>query len=107
MDKVELGQKIRNIRKEKGYTQEQFAEMAGISTVYLGEVERGIKSLSLNLFIKIIKALDISADSVLRDELPSGKQYVYDDITIKLEKLTPKQRKTICDIIDAYIKNVL
>lgn len=106
MDKLALGQKLRQARKEKGYTQQALAEIADIGTVYLGEIERGIKFPSINSFIKIIEALDISADYVLRDELTSGEAYIYDEITIKLKDLTPKQRKAAADILDAYLRNL-
>lgn len=103
MDKSALGKKIRGARKIKGYTQEVLAEKADIGLVYLGEIERGQKMPSMNVFIKIVEALDISADYILRDELPSGKEYVMNEITSKLENLTPKQRKIASDILDAYI----
>lgn len=106
MDKVALGSKLREARKNKGYTQEVLAEKADIGVMYLGEIERGIKMPSMNIFIKLIEALDISADYVLRDELSSGKEYVFDEITKKLDNLTPQQRKTARDILDAYIRNL-
>lgn len=106
MDKVELGIKIRETRKRCGYTQEKLSEMAGIGTMYLGEIERGKKMPSLKIFIRILEALDVSADYILRNELDSGKAYVYDEITKKLEGLTPEQRKVAVDILDAYIKNI-
>ena len=106
MDKVALGSKLREARKNKGYTQEVLAEKADIGVMYLGEIERGIKMPSMNIFIKLIEALDISADYVLRDELSSGKEYVFDEITKKLDNLTPQQRKIATDILDAYIRNL-
>lgn len=106
MDTKIVGLRIQKIRKQKGYTQEFLAEKAEMSSTYLGEVERGKKNLGLNLFANLVVALDVSADYLMSDILPSGKQYVYDDITKKLEKLTPKQRKTVSAIIDAYIANL-
>lgn len=106
MDKRMLGQKLRDVRKEKGCTQQMLADRAGIGTVYLSEIERGIKFPSINSFIRIIEALDISADYILRDELTSGKEYIYDALTDKLKDLTPKQRKTAADILDAYLRNL-
>ncbi|MBR3995259.1 MAG: helix-turn-helix transcriptional regulator [Clostridia bacterium] len=106
MDKVELGAKIREVRKECGYTQEKLAEMADIGTMYLGEIERGEKMPSLKIFIQLIESLNVSADYILRNELSSGKEYVYNEITKKLDKLTPKQRKAAGDILDAYINNL-
>ena len=106
MDKVELGAKIREVRKECGYTQEKLAEMADIGTMYLGEIERGEKMPSLKIFIQLIESMNVSADYILRNELSSGKEYVFDEITKKLDKLTPKQRKAARDILDAYISNL-
>lgn len=106
MDKAALGQKIRQVRKKRGYTQRALAQIANVGGAYLGEVERGMKMPSLNIFIRLIEALDVSADYILRDELPSGKEYIYDEITQKLKNLTPKQRKTAADILDAYLHNI-
>ena len=72
MDRIEVGNKIREARLQKGYTQQVLAEKAGIGEMYVSEIERGVKMPSLNLFVKIITALDVSADYVLRDALPSG-----------------------------------
>ena len=106
MDKIILGKRLRQSRIQKGYTQQALAKKADIGTVYLGEIERGIKMPSLNIFIKIIEALDISADYVLRDALSSGGTYIFDEITDQLKDLTPQQRKTAVDILNAYIKNL-
>lgn len=106
MDKKELGKKIREARNKCGMTQEALAEKADIGAVYLGEIERGLKMPSVSVFIKLIEALDISADYILRDEVSSGKEYVFDELTEKLSGLTPKQRKAASDILDAYINNL-
>ena len=106
MDKAALGQKLRQARLDKGYTQQSLSEKAEMGEVYLSEIERGLKMPRLNLFIKLITALDISADYSLRDEVPTGKDFVYDELTQKLDSLTPKQRKTAADILDAYIRNL-
>ena len=107
MEKTALGQRIRESRIEKGYTQQALANKAEIGLMYLGEIERGIKMPSLSVFIKIVDALDVSADYVLRDELPSGKEYICTEITKKLLILTPNQRKTASDILNAYISNLV
>lgn len=106
MDKLILGKKLRQLRQEKGYTQQSLANKAGIGNVYLGEIERGLKMPSLNSFIRLIEALDVSADSILRGELSSGKEYIYDELTQKMQNLTPKQRETAADILDAYLRNL-
>lgn len=106
MDKVVLGQQLRQIRQQKGDTLQTLAEKASIGMVYLGEIERGLKMPSLSSFIRIVEALEVSADAVLRGELSSGKDYIYDEITLKMQNLTPKQRQAAADILDAYLKNL-
>ena len=82
------------------------ANKANVSQMYLGEIERGTKIPSLKSFVKIIEALDISADYVLRDNVPAGEHYIYDEITQKMKGLSPKQRKALSEILDAYIRNI-
>jgi transcriptional regulator with XRE-family HTH domain len=106
VNKTTLGLRIREARQAKGFSRQILAEKVGTGEVYLGEIERGIKVPSLSTFIRIVDALDLSADYLLRDELPSGKEYVLNEITQKLQHLTPKQRKTAADILDAYLRNL-
>ena len=106
MDRAVLGKRIRESRIMKGYTQQDLASHADIGVVYLSEIERGVKIPSLNIFIKIIDALDVSADYILRDEISTGKEYVCMEITEKLLTLTPSQCKTATDILNAYLSNL-
>ena len=107
MERAALGERIRESRIKKGYTQQNLADLADIGVVYISEIERGIKLPSLNIFIKIIDALDVSADYILRDEISSGKEYICMEIAEKLLVLTPHQRKTATDILNAYLDNLL
>lgn len=101
-----LGKRIRETRIKKKYTQQRLAEEAGIGQMYLGEIERGVKMPSLRIFVRIVETLEVSADYILKDELSSGAHYVYDEVCEKLNRLSPKQRKTASDILDAYIRNI-
>lgn len=106
MDKVAIGSRLREARNMVKLTQEQLAEKVGIGTTYISDIERGAKFPSLSLFIKIVDALGVSSDFILRGEIEAGKNCVYDDITKKLDGLTPKQRLGVAELIDAYIKNL-
>lgn len=106
MERAALGKRIRESRIKKGYTQHYLAERADVGVVYISEIERGIKMPSLNIFIKLIDALDVSADYILRDEISAGKEHICMEITEKLLALTPSQRKTATDILNAYLSNL-
>lgn len=55
-----IGNKIRSIRKEKGFTLENMATKTGLSKGLLSQVERGISQPSLDSLWKITKALESS-----------------------------------------------
>lgn len=106
MERIEVGMKIREARKQKDFTQQMLADAIGVSEVYVSMIERGMKMPSLSLFAQIITALDVSADFVLRDALPSGKDFVYKEVAELLDGLTPKQRRAAIDILDAYVRSL-
>jgi transcriptional regulator with XRE-family HTH domain len=106
LERAALGKRIRESRANKGYTQQDLANKAAIGVVYLSEIERGVKMPSLNIFIKIIDALDVSADYILRDMISTGREYICMEITEKLLTLTAHQRKTATDILNAYLSNL-
>jgi len=106
LDKISIGKRIRKARTEKGYTQQALVKKAGIGSMYLSEIEQGLKMPSLNSFVRIVDALEISADYVLRDEFSAGQEYIYDDLNQKLKELSPKQRKCAMELLEAYIRNL-
>lgn len=70
---MSLGSRIKAIRKVRKLTQEELAEMAGISVNYLGAIERGDKLPRLVTFIRIANVLEISSDYLLSEELHNRK----------------------------------
>ena len=104
MDNVTLGKRIRDARIKKKLTQEQLSEKADIGVYYLGEVERGVKTPSLKVFVAIADELGVSTDALLCDSVSSAGVYLNNEISKRLDKLTPKQRAGAVEILDAYIK---
>ena len=101
-----LGQRIREQRKEKGWTIEQFAERVDLSANYVGDLERGVKIPKLETFIRIVEVLDVSADVLIRDSVASASHVADDELCKKLSQLTPGQKKAAIDILNAYADNI-
>lgn len=55
----DIGDALRQRRKELGLTQQQAASLAGISRGYLSEIERGGRDLSVTIFLRIARALQL------------------------------------------------
>ncbi len=106
MDKTTLGKRIREERNKLHLTQEVLSEKIGITSYYLGELERGERTPSLDVLISIAASLKVSLDYLLRDTASLGAAYVDESISRKLSGLTQKQRVTAEAILDAYIENL-
>lgn len=81
------------------------AEKIGVSTNYISMVERGEKVPSLETFINIFNALEVSADMVLADVL--GKGYIVKNSILneKISKLDSGDRNRIYEVIDTLLKH--
>jgi len=54
-----LGQRVRALRKQRGLSQERLGDRAGLSGKFIGEVERGEKSISIDSLYRVSVALEI------------------------------------------------
>ena len=63
-DNIIIGERIRKIRENLKMNRENFSEMIDISDVFLGQLERGERSLSTKTLKKIVKFTGVSADFI-------------------------------------------
>ena len=94
------------LRKERKQTLETLAEAADIGLVYLGEIERGIKMPSLKTFIKLVNALDVSADELIGLETKSGRDYYTQKLSEQLQSLTQEETAAVLSILETTIQQV-
>lgn len=62
-----FGKRVRELRLKAGWTQEQLAEAAGITTTYTSDLERGTKVPSLTIVLRISRAFRVSVAELLRE----------------------------------------
>ena len=104
MDKLTMGDRIKEARKNRKLTQEQLAERLDVSVEFIGQIERGLKLPSMQVFVKLIEALNVSADYLLRDSVSTGQLFGENALGRKIENLKPKQRIALEALIDTYIQ---
>ena len=68
MDFQAMGKRIRRKRRYEDITQEKLAEMVGVSTSFIGHIERGSRTPAIETMWKICKALDITMDFAVSGE---------------------------------------
>ncbi len=64
---IQFGKKVRELRLERGYSQEAFAFECGLHRTYIGCIERGEKNITIVNIEKIAKALKISIKSLFEN----------------------------------------
>ena len=61
----EIGQRLKDIRKKNGYTQEEFSELMGMSLNYYGKIERGEGRLSIEKLIFLHEKMNVDLNFLL------------------------------------------
>ena len=64
--RVAFGKRIRQVRLAKGFTQEGLADTVGLHRTYIGNIERGEESVSVDNAAKIAKALKVSLSELFK-----------------------------------------
>lgn len=108
-----VGSRIRELRKAKGWTQEQLAEAASLHYSYIGGVERGDRNISLETLEKIIAAFQIPAEEIFRFEDDTDRRKALDELvtlisgrsTEEIAALTKINREVIATLDISGEKN--
>jgi len=79
--KQELGEKIKRLRKKRGYTQEQLAEMIDISSRNLSNIELGISFPKSETLEKILKSLSVTTQELFSNDHIKTNQELLDGIS--------------------------
>ena len=67
------GVKIRELRRAAGLTQKELAEAAGLSTNFIGYVERGVRKPSLDTLERIAQALGVALNDLFESSNDEGR----------------------------------
>lgn len=68
MNRKNIGQNLRTLRRQCGMTQAEIAEKTGVSTDHISHVEIGSGTISLPLLIEICKVLEVTPNDILAGE---------------------------------------
>ena len=94
MDYKAIGTRVRRRRIYMNYTQDKLAETVGISTSYLGHIERGSRKMSMDTLCGIAQALECSTDFLLGMLIPFdaildiADEIVDKAVTVAIDKIT-------------------
>lgn len=102
-----MGKYIREAREKAGLTIEELAQKADVSPNYISIIELAKKVPRIDVVVKILNALEISANDVLLDDLVCVKQKMVDEFPEKYYELSIDNRKIIKAMVEAGIDKAL
>jgi len=104
-----IGENIRSARKNRNLTIDTLSELVGISSSFLGTLERGESSLSIETLIRVCDVLGVSSDSIILNRniapiLPANAKK--DTLIILLNNATDDELSFLIDYVKLYREKV-
>lgn len=102
-----VGERLRNIRKEKGYSQDELAHLAELHFTYLGKIERAEKNVTIESLEKVTSALGISLEELFRYIEPSTEEtdnFTLMQIINKLQGRSVEEQKKVLRTIELWLE---
>ena len=96
-----IGLRIKEIRKRRGITQAQLAEMTDLSVPYISYLENGKKKISLETLIRTCNALEVTLDDLLAGTQTSNRMDYQTDIGLLLRDCSTEERRFLFEVIKA------
>lgn len=102
--KQKLGARIKELRKQKGFSQERLAEMIDISQNSLSKIEIGENFLSADTLEKLLQALNINVQQLFDFEHLKNNKELLNDIYEYLNNLDNDKLVIVYKIIQSIAK---
>ncbi|OFX18419.1 MAG: transcriptional regulator [Bacteroidetes bacterium GWA2_31_9] len=106
---AQLSDRILSLRKEKNWSQSDLAKMVGVTYAQIGRYETKNTQPSAEVLKKIADALNTSTDYLMYGNKDEKARAALEDTELlqqfkEVEKMNNEDKKTIKNIIDAFIK---
>lgn len=104
---IMLGNRIREYRKERGFSQEILAEKSGVSTNTISRIEGGQMAMSVGILQKIVKALGVDANTLLgvSTEVNETKIWV-SAFSSRVQELKENEQEILKHTMNALIESM-
>lgn len=102
-----IGERIRNLRKERGWSQEELAHRANFNRSYIGAIERGEISITVDSLDKVACAFEITIEDLFRSLQPSSENKGNTTLAIlinELNKLSIDNQQFVSDFVNILQK---
>lgn len=96
-----IGQRIKELRKEKNLSQMELAEKADLAVQYISNVETATRKASLAALVSIANAMNVGMDDLLIGILIYDKRMYKDDADVILDDCSLYEKRVISRVMSA------
>lgn len=104
-DSRAVGNKLLEIRKKRGLTQVELAEMAGLADRTYADIERGSANMRVETALHICEALQITPNEILTAENRS-LDMKREEVLKLLQTRSIKEQEVALNILSAYLNSI-
>lgn len=97
----QIGSRIRAARSSKGMSQADLAVKASVSLPLISNIELGTKVMSLETFVSIANALEVSTDSLLNRQLAVATEISNTEAQKLFSNCSPYETYVLLDVLKA------
>lgn len=99
---MSLGKNIRRMRRDKGWTQGQLAERAGLKLNHVSKLEQDGTDPKLSTLYKLMQAFSCSPDSLLMDLNRVSTDAILKQTLERATALPDADKRAIIQVVDGY-----
>lgn len=100
-----IGVRIKAARARKGVTQGYIANLIGLSTPHISNIETGNTKLGLPTIIHLANVLDVSVDELLCDNIKRSEKIFQNELADLLKDCSAQELHFITELIKVVKKN--
>lgn len=105
IDYIKIGKRIKDMRKERGITQETICNKLNISLYHYSKIENGKVSASLETLVEIANYFDIEIETLLTGCSALHKSYLEEELESIFNKCNNHQKRMIIEIAKVIAKS--
>ena len=104
LDYVLIGQRIKEARKKKGWSQEKLSEEIDVAVGFISRIERGNPVVSLKRLAQISRVLEVNLEYLISGVTVESRNYLNKELYQTLTTCTPDKQRLIYNIAQIVAK---
>ena len=97
---------MQQLRKSKGLSQADLADITDMSVAYISHIETGVKRASLESVVRIADALGVTVDQILNGNQKGNRNEYKSELGVLIDDCNGYERGVIHDIAEAVKRSL-